>query len=263
MREHLASVAFQLNPQHRTCLRKSKMMTNHVRTEIIKGVKAAKYFAALFDSTPDILHTDQFTQILRYVKIQDGSVEVKESFVDFIAQCQRRPVPYRCYFVKDYCWRSGLSRLQGTGLRQYRYNGRETFRCAVAFASGKLQSPVCSVQKSQSRYKNCQENCWNQLERATWCCVCHQKPLQKCNWRSWETYWAQQKRWHIGFDQHLSISVLTESLGKHFTRSGQRPELPPDQRSGNACRWVTAQVSYRPTGLSCQQRVGYGHAYLC
>jgi len=38
------------------------------------------------------------------------------------------------------------------------------------------------------------------------------------------------------FDQHLSISVLTESLGKHFTRSGQRPELPPDQRSGNACR---------------------------
>jgi len=103
MREHLASVAFQLNPQHRTCLRKSKMMTNHVRTEIIKGVKAAKYFAALFDSTPDISHTDQFTQILHYVKIQDGSVEVKESFVDFIAQCQRRPVPYRCYFVKDYC----------------------------------------------------------------------------------------------------------------------------------------------------------------
>jgi len=56
-----------------------------VCTEIIQEVKVAKYFAVLFDSTPDISHTDLFSQILCYVRIQDGSVEVKESFVDFIA----------------------------------------------------------------------------------------------------------------------------------------------------------------------------------
>jgi len=172
-------------------------------------VKVAKYFAVLFDSTPDISHTDLFSQILRYFRIQDGSVEVKESFVDFIAlDAKRCSVPCWCYFVKDCCQRSGRSRLQGTGLWQCRYNGRETFRCAMAFDSvnHKAQFVPCSnhslnlagvhavSSNSNSvtffrnsweiicvllsinppignfeglRSKNCQENCWNPLERAT------------------------------------------------------------------------------------------------
>ena len=90
MREHLASVRLSAKPTTSYLSPEIQnefiaLMANHVSTEIITEVKAAKYFAVLFDSTPDISHTDLFTQILRYVKIQDGSVEVKESFVDFIA----------------------------------------------------------------------------------------------------------------------------------------------------------------------------------
>lgn len=90
MREHLASVRLSAKPTTSYLSPEVQnefitLMAKHVRTEIIKQVKVAKYFAVLFDSTPDISHTDLFTQILRYVKIEDGSVEVKESFVDFIA----------------------------------------------------------------------------------------------------------------------------------------------------------------------------------
>ena len=38
----------------------------------------------LFDSTPDISHTDQMTQIIRYVVIQEGTVQILESFIDLI-----------------------------------------------------------------------------------------------------------------------------------------------------------------------------------
>ena len=43
----------------------------------------------LFDSTPDLSHTDQMTQIIRYVRIMEGTVAVVESFIDFIP-CQRK-----------------------------------------------------------------------------------------------------------------------------------------------------------------------------
>jgi len=81
MREHLASVRLSDKPTTSNLSLEIQnefiaLMANHVRTEIIKEVKVAKYFAVMFDSTPDISHTDLFTQILHYVKIQDSSVEV-------------------------------------------------------------------------------------------------------------------------------------------------------------------------------------------
>ena len=37
----------------------------------------------MFDSTPDVSHTDQMIEVIRYVHIQDGKVEVRESFGGF------------------------------------------------------------------------------------------------------------------------------------------------------------------------------------
>ena len=37
----------------------------------------------MFDSTPDLSHTDQMSEIIRYVHISDGKVEVKEVFLCF------------------------------------------------------------------------------------------------------------------------------------------------------------------------------------
>ena len=38
----------------------------------------------MFDSTPDVSHVEQLSQIIRYVQITDGQCTIEESFVDFI-----------------------------------------------------------------------------------------------------------------------------------------------------------------------------------
>ena len=38
----------------------------------------------IFDSTPDFSHMDQTSQVLRYVLIEGSSVNVVESFIDFM-----------------------------------------------------------------------------------------------------------------------------------------------------------------------------------
>ena len=50
---------------------------------LVKDIKAARYFGIMFDSTPDISHTDQMSEVIRYVKIHNGKVEVKEVFLGF------------------------------------------------------------------------------------------------------------------------------------------------------------------------------------
>ncbi|XP_044765413.1 zinc finger MYM-type protein 1-like [Coccinella septempunctata] len=60
------------------------LLGNAVKKEIISEIKKAKYFGILFDSTPDISHTEQMSQVIRYVKIENRKVEVKESFLGFI-----------------------------------------------------------------------------------------------------------------------------------------------------------------------------------
>lgn len=60
-----------------------EILGSSVRSSIIESVKQAKYFTIMFDSTPDLSHVDQMSQVIRYVDINEGEVEVKESFVDF------------------------------------------------------------------------------------------------------------------------------------------------------------------------------------
>ena len=49
-----------------------------------KASKEAKYFSMAFDSTPNVSHKDQTSQILHYVMIDEDKVKVVKSFVNFI-----------------------------------------------------------------------------------------------------------------------------------------------------------------------------------
>ena len=60
------------------------LLGDHIRTAIFQKIAKAKYFAIMFDSTPDIFHTDQMSQVIQYVHIEDTEVSMVESFIDFI-----------------------------------------------------------------------------------------------------------------------------------------------------------------------------------
>ncbi|XP_020296608.1 zinc finger MYM-type protein 1-like [Pseudomyrmex gracilis] len=60
------------------------LLARCVKNEILSEIREAKYYAILFDSTPDVAHIDQMTEIIRYVKIDDAKVEVKESFLQIL-----------------------------------------------------------------------------------------------------------------------------------------------------------------------------------
>ncbi|XP_042214954.1 uncharacterized protein LOC121861371 [Homarus americanus] len=59
------------------------LLGNNVKEKFLADIKKAKYFRILFDSTPDISHTDQMSEVIRYVHIEGDSVEVRESFLGF------------------------------------------------------------------------------------------------------------------------------------------------------------------------------------
>ncbi|XP_073445537.1 zinc finger MYM-type protein 1-like [Dendrobates tinctorius] len=60
------------------------ILAEHVRKKIIAQIKESKYFCIIFDSTPDISHKDQMSEVLRYVKLDGNEVKVQESFLRFI-----------------------------------------------------------------------------------------------------------------------------------------------------------------------------------
>ena len=60
------------------------LIGDHIRKTIVERINKAKYIAIMFDSTPDISHTEQMSQVIRYVYIEDTEVNVVESFIDFI-----------------------------------------------------------------------------------------------------------------------------------------------------------------------------------
>ena len=49
------------------------MLASQVRKKFVKEIKEAKYYAILL---PDLSHTDQMSQIIRYVQINDSIVQV-------------------------------------------------------------------------------------------------------------------------------------------------------------------------------------------
>lgn len=59
------------------------VLANHVKCQLVNEIKSAKYFGIMFDSTPDVSHVDQMSEVIRYVKIDNRKVEVKEVFLGF------------------------------------------------------------------------------------------------------------------------------------------------------------------------------------
>lgn len=55
----------------------------------LKQIKDAKYYAIMFDCTPDISRKEQMSQVIRYVKIKDGTCSAEESFIDFIETIEK------------------------------------------------------------------------------------------------------------------------------------------------------------------------------
>ncbi|VEN56975.1 unnamed protein product [Callosobruchus maculatus] len=60
------------------------IMAKTVRNSILNDIKEAKYYTIMFDCTPDVSHTEQMSQVIRYVKKTGNVCEIKESFIDFI-----------------------------------------------------------------------------------------------------------------------------------------------------------------------------------
>jgi len=66
-------------------------MGNAVRQHIIVEIRQAKYFSMMFDTTPDLAHREQMSEVIRYVHIHETSVEIKESFIDFFEIHEKTP----------------------------------------------------------------------------------------------------------------------------------------------------------------------------
>ncbi|XP_048344871.1 uncharacterized protein LOC125428571 isoform X2 [Sphaerodactylus townsendi] len=62
------------------------LMASAVRQNILRKIRSAKYYGIMFDSTPDLAHSDQMSEVVRYVEIDAESrkVRVRESFLGFI-----------------------------------------------------------------------------------------------------------------------------------------------------------------------------------
>ena len=60
------------------------VLGQHVLDKILDDIREAKYYSIMFDSTPDLPHDVQMSQVMRYVKISGGKVELKETFLCFI-----------------------------------------------------------------------------------------------------------------------------------------------------------------------------------
>ena len=60
------------------------ILGHRVLAVLLDEVRKAKYYSIIFNSTPDVAHADQMSQVLRYINISGRKVEVKETFIDFI-----------------------------------------------------------------------------------------------------------------------------------------------------------------------------------
>ena len=63
-----------------------RLLSENMRNTILKKIKKSKYYGKLCDSTPDVSHREQLSQIIRYVEKDNETktIEVKERFINFI-----------------------------------------------------------------------------------------------------------------------------------------------------------------------------------
>lgn len=64
-----------------------ELLGKSIKKSIVSDIKSAKYFSIMFDTTPDLAHREQMSEIIRYVVISKSpksEVKVKESFLGFV-----------------------------------------------------------------------------------------------------------------------------------------------------------------------------------
>ena len=63
-----------------------ELLGNEVRQSILHRVKKSKYYGMMFDTTPDVSHNEQMSQVLRFVDVDNETktAVIKEVFIDFI-----------------------------------------------------------------------------------------------------------------------------------------------------------------------------------
>ena len=79
------------------------LLAGAVRDKIIKEIKEAKYFGILYDSTLDVSHTEQLSQVIRYVQsdFETGNVRVKETFIKFVELDKKDAAGYEAIILKS------------------------------------------------------------------------------------------------------------------------------------------------------------------
>ncbi|XP_078542257.1 zinc finger MYM-type protein 1-like [Lissotriton helveticus] len=77
------------------------VLANHVKEKLVMDIKSARYFGIMFDSTPDTSHTDQKSEVIRYVKIQNRKVEVREVFLGFLPLKGKKAVDLSSDILKN------------------------------------------------------------------------------------------------------------------------------------------------------------------
>ena len=90
MREHLAFV--KSHPKSTSYLSPLiqnefiQLMASAVRQNLLQSIRKAKYFGLMFDSTHDLAHHEQLSEVVRFVDIDfvNKTVKAKESFLGFI-----------------------------------------------------------------------------------------------------------------------------------------------------------------------------------
>lgn len=63
-----------------------------VKEKILSDIKNARYYGLLFDSTRDVSHIEQMCEVIRYVHIESGKVEVRESFLGYFQLTGKKAV---------------------------------------------------------------------------------------------------------------------------------------------------------------------------
>ncbi|OWR54309.1 putative zinc finger MYM domain containing 1 [Danaus plexippus plexippus] len=69
-------------------------------SQLVNEIKSAKYFGIMFDSTPDCSHIDQMSEVIRYVKIYNRKVEVKEVFLGFFPLHEKKAADLSAEILK-------------------------------------------------------------------------------------------------------------------------------------------------------------------
>ena len=100
MRENPHSVSYLSHDIQNEFL---SLLAGAVRDKIIKEIKEAKYIGILYDSTPDVSHTEQLSQVIRYVQsdFETGNVRVKETFIKFVELDKKDAAGYEAIILKS------------------------------------------------------------------------------------------------------------------------------------------------------------------